>query len=145
MRYFRAFLLVIALILMGNSDGCGGAFTPGNVVNGLQTAEALITSVNSFLKPSVDAAYALCGLLTKEDSPNRTEARFECAQITDAYDHVVTLTQTAQAAIDGKNQDEIDKATADLRDGIEKLKTVMGSSPNVVRAVAAGRAARAIR
>jgi hypothetical protein len=143
MKLIKAFLVVTALVLMGNSGGCGGAMNPASLFSGLQTAEAMIESVNTLLKPSIDAAYALCGLMSMEEVPNKKEVRFECAEITDAYEYVVTLAQAAQAAIDGKNQDEIDKATASLQDGINKLNTVMSRSSSVVRAVAAGRAMRA--
>jgi uncharacterized Zn ribbon protein len=147
MKKFKVVTLVLGFVsiffLLGNSNGCGGAITPEVIQTGIATAQTIL----ELLRPSVETAQALCYQLTKEESNVRAQARFECASINDAWNHVEALATALQTATNAVSealktgdQDKITavkemqvKAQKDLDEGVTELKGVLSKSPTVMK------------
>lgn len=146
-----ALLFAGCIVLMGNTaGGCSGGLgqvTPSTIQTGIATAQSIITTLMEVLKPAVDTASSLCTELTKDGSAVRAQARFECASITDAWNHVVALAGVSQQAIDALNvalqsgdPAKIDdakakekKASDELNRGVTELKGVLAKSPTIIK------------
>lgn len=133
MRELQTVVMLIGLALGCGSNGCGGPITPAQVQTGISAAQALITIIGNVLSQAVDTSKTLCAIKTRDVEPRHADARFQCAEINDAWKHVSAVKDEAQVAIDSGDQTKIDASTAKLDKAVKEMKAVLVKSVAVTQ------------
>lgn len=121
MKRLQGIALAFVLVV-GTANACGSGIT---ATAGIATAQALLDILATVLGPAVDSTRALCEVRTREADPQHAAARFDCAQVNDAWTNAMTAESDLKDALESGDQKRIDKSTAKLEKAVNELKGVL--------------------